>query len=343
MLALTHALLSTTLTALVTGKAEPTVLAIAACASQLPDLDITTSYVGRIFFPISRVLELRFPHRTITHSFLGTAIVALLGLPILFYSSVWYQALVWGFVFGWLGDTFTKSGAAAFYPGRARLVIPRNVDYRLATGSPAEYGVMVVFAIAFVIVININSSGGITYNFTQLVGHTQGAAQTYLEQRDNYLVFAKVKGHHLITGKPIEGRFEVIDREGEQLVLKTDQGLLKTGEHIETKSIRTIKDTRVEVETLTLNLLQESPEDVLLTIVHQMQPRTYVSGSLQLEYAEDLVLPKPAQSYATIRASTGVGVNSVTLHNASPAAVANLLGDYDCTGTLLIRIVKVNE
>ena len=341
MLAITHALFSTTITALVMGTANPVHLAIAAGASQLPDVDITTSYVGKLLFPVSRILENQFPHRTITHSFLGTVIIAVLALPLLHWSGYWYEALLFGFLFGWLGDVFTKSGVAAFYPSLARLVIPKNVNLRLATGSAAEYGVMILLTLLFVITINVNSSGGITHNFTQLTAQTQGAAQTYLEQRDNYLVFARVKGHHLITGKPIEGRFEIVGSEGKQLVLKTEQGLLKTGEHLEPTRIRTQKDARVEVKTLTLNLLQESPEDALLSVAHQMPERTYVSGELEVEYAEDLVLPKPVQFYATIRAATGVGVNSVTLHNASPAAVAKLLGQYDATGTLLIKMVKV--
>jgi inner membrane protein len=52
------------------------VLGLAILGSQLPDIDTTTSTIGKIFFPLSSFLEDRFPHRSITHSLLATTAIA---------------------------------------------------------------------------------------------------------------------------------------------------------------------------------------------------------------------------------------------------------------------------
>ncbi len=127
MLTATHATLAITSASLLMGTADPWTLGTAAIASQLPDIDTTGSVPGRIFFPISRWLEARFPHRSATHSFLITGMVAIALLPLWYFGkSEFYWALVIGYGMGWFGDVFTKSGVAAFFPHQARLVIPAN-------------------------------------------------------------------------------------------------------------------------------------------------------------------------------------------------------------------------
>jgi hypothetical protein len=49
-------------------------LGLAVLGSQLPDIDTTTSTIGKIFFPLRSFLEDRFPYRRITHSLLTTAL-----------------------------------------------------------------------------------------------------------------------------------------------------------------------------------------------------------------------------------------------------------------------------
>ena len=80
MLAITHAALATAGTSLILGTGEPLPLGLAVIGSQLPDLDTTTSTIGKIFFPISSWIEDRFPHRSITHSLLATAAITAVSL-----------------------------------------------------------------------------------------------------------------------------------------------------------------------------------------------------------------------------------------------------------------------
>ena len=139
MLTVTHAALAIASTSLFMGTADPWVLGTAAVASQFPDVDTTGSVLGRIFYPVSRWLEARFPHRSVTHSFLVTGLLAIVLLPLWFWGKPeFYCALLIGYWMGWFGDVFSKPGVAAFFPNQARLVIPANPRLRLSTGSKSE-------------------------------------------------------------------------------------------------------------------------------------------------------------------------------------------------------------
>ena len=77
MLAITHCAIALSGTSLILGTANPLALGLAVLGSQIPDIDTTTSTIGKIFFPISSWIEDRFPHRSITHSLLATASITL--------------------------------------------------------------------------------------------------------------------------------------------------------------------------------------------------------------------------------------------------------------------------
>ncbi len=78
----THMALAVAATSLVLGTADPVVLSLSAVCSQLPDVDTTKSFSGRILFPISSYLEKRFAHRSITHSFLELSFFAVIIFPV---------------------------------------------------------------------------------------------------------------------------------------------------------------------------------------------------------------------------------------------------------------------
>ena len=82
MLAITHAAIALSGTSLILGTAEPLPLGLAVLGSQLPDIDTTTSTIGKIFFPLSSWIEDRFPHRSVTHSLLATAGITAVSLGV---------------------------------------------------------------------------------------------------------------------------------------------------------------------------------------------------------------------------------------------------------------------
>ncbi|WP_208345994.1 metal-dependent hydrolase [Aetokthonos hydrillicola] len=113
MMGITHMVFSATATSLILGTANPAVVAIAASAGLFPDIDVSTSTVGRMFPWIANWFERRFPHRSCTHSLLATAIVAAVTYTIVFvFRGRFLQvshAITMGYCFGWFSDVFSKS------------------------------------------------------------------------------------------------------------------------------------------------------------------------------------------------------------------------------------------
>ena len=92
-MAITHATIAAAGTSLIIGTADPMALVLAVLGSQLPDIDTSTSTIGKIFFPLSSFLEDRFPHRSITHSLLAMGLVAAVSLPIGYLLGNWLSAI----------------------------------------------------------------------------------------------------------------------------------------------------------------------------------------------------------------------------------------------------------
>ena len=67
--------------------------ALAAIASLLPDIDLPPARIGRLFWFVSVPLERRFGHRTITHSAIGIAAVALLAAPLWWVAPLYFWAV----------------------------------------------------------------------------------------------------------------------------------------------------------------------------------------------------------------------------------------------------------
>jgi inner membrane protein len=227
MRAHTHCLFSLTLTAFTLETADWKPLALAAVASQLPDVDTSSSLAGRLLRPLSRGLENRWPHRTVTHSFLATAIIALSALPLRWYSTPLWYAVILGYFGGWFSDAFTKSGVAAFYPlSAARLVIPANPRLRLATGSRAEYVVLSLLLLGFVWSLHLNTNGGLLRRFNAWLAQPEGVVTLFARAGNRHQILAHIEGRLVASATPVKAEFEVLEVEGEKMLVRAANGLL---------------------------------------------------------------------------------------------------------------------
>jgi inner membrane protein len=346
MMATTHIASGIALTSLFLGTANPLALLLAAIATQLPDLDTSKSTVGRLLFPISRFIEQRLPHRTITHSFLATGIITLVTYPIaLFTEPLYWQALVLGYFFGWFSDVFTKSGVAAFYPNSARLVIPGNPRLRLSTGSNAEWFVLFLLIAVAIFSININSTGGLIRGFNQGLGLPSGAIETVNEDASRYLLKAQIKGRNAITQEAIEKSFEVVQplNQNDLLVEDEDGTVYRVGQSQECQIIASqIRIERVAPVTTKVTNLVLDDEDLTAAMNNLPQEKTYLSGTLTIADAEDLMLPSHIDRFDSITLQPGSRIAYARLIAASPGEVVRLLGDYYGSGNLVVRVITVS-
>ena len=174
MLAITHAAIGSATalraiaaagTSLILGTGQPLPLGLAILGSQLPDIDTTTSTIGKIFFPISSWIEDRFPHRSITHSLLATgaiAILSLLGGHFLLEQTFALIALPLGHLLACFSDTFTKQAVHLFYPEPVWAISVSNPRRRLKTGGAGELWVLGISIALLTLGIYLANGGGIT-------------------------------------------------------------------------------------------------------------------------------------------------------------------------------------
>ena len=114
-------------------------LPIIFIASLLPDIDHSKSLIGKVFLPISKILNKRYGHRTITHSLV--AVIVLTGFlsviqNALFPSIKVYQVFGLAYSSHLLLDMITVQGIPLFYPFKKNAcVIPGRADLRFRSGN----------------------------------------------------------------------------------------------------------------------------------------------------------------------------------------------------------------
>lgn len=185
MIAGTHVAFSTTL--YLAGAAffeyPPTLIgwALAAGASLLPDIDLPTSKLGRVLFPISTRLERTFGHRTLTHSLVALVGLAALVSPLLYLGhTAWFWAVVGGYWSHLWIDMVNRRGADLLWPSPIRVVFPGNPSYRLTAGSKAEM-VLFVCLIGFAALFYPISGTGIRAGLQHLLGNFDMAYETFVK------------------------------------------------------------------------------------------------------------------------------------------------------------------
>lgn len=327
-MSVTHCSIAICATSIALGTANPFVLMAAAIGSQLPDLDTTESFMGRIFYPIARWLEERYPHRTITHSFAATGALAIAAAPMLFFVHWHYWlAIVLGHFCGWFADCFTKAGVAAFFPSPTRLVIPGNPKARLESKSPAEYWILALALCLCVVSVNLISAGGISEQFGRAFFQDSAtAAQTYNKYGSQQWVFVDVEGINIHTSQQVSSSFAVIEASDSDVVGEdqTNGRLYKIGSapdvQIQPRSVKVRLGDRVAVQAQEIALHEISVSDW----IPRIPQNAYISGSLLLDDMTSVQIPIEIESFPTMRLYGG----QVELRNARPAQIASALGEF---------------
>ncbi len=212
---------------------------ITAFVSLLPDIDLPTSWLGRIFFFISEPIERTFGHRTITHSLLFA-----LAITACIYAAERFNLIyphttslfLMAYVSHILLDTCTIQGAKMFYPISSRDCVfpydPRSqYSYRMKSGSKADTILFFFFAILLILLYIFASNG-----FERLIRITQktpqAALRDYYELSTSHIVFADIDAVNTLTHERINGRFELIGiRDPNTLLFSSGTNVYTLGEN----------------------------------------------------------------------------------------------------------------
>ena len=284
----------------------------------LPDLDTPQSALGRLLPFISIPLERRWGHRTVTHSLLAVAGLALLGLPLWgYYRGSVYAALLLGYASHLLADGATKSGVPLFYPHPLQCVLPGNARYRVTTGSLAERGLLLALLGLLALVFPLSNLGGVWRAVRYLMATQPAAYRDYRDATTEVVLAFRGRWPH--SRQPVAGQALILEGTPSQFLLWFEGAVWVYGEtgDIQPDHSR-VRATPPPVRWDTLRVVDQPWAEVLA----QVPPHTLLTGRLDSD--RPFVLSTPLEEAAGQHTAVRLTATSVELAYASPAQLAQL-------------------
>lgn len=338
-MSITHATIATAGVSLILGTADPLALCLALVGSQIPDIDTSTSTIGKIFFPISNWIEARYPHRTITHSLLATLGIAAFSLTVGYLTqniSVW-AALPLGHLLACFSDCFTKQGVQLFYPYPAWAVSVANPRRRITTGSATELWVLSLAIVLFLIGIHAATGGGITQNVVQALGMKEAAVDVYNQKASTNHVWAQVSGIWASDRTRVDSRFFIVGVEGNEFVVSDGKGLYQTGKQLLADRVTPTLGSSATTQVLSIAFNDEEVAPKLQeTMSAHPGALILLTGQLVIDVPERVqfaMIPNQLQT-ASLSGST-----AVLNHHQIEQSVQGLSDQYG-TGTLSAKVIS---
>ncbi len=294
----------------------PPVAAFVCLGALLPDIDTPTSLIGKACRPLSRLLERRFGHRTLTHSFLGLALFTLPVFPLAFLNPQWPLAFSLGYLSHLLIDSANKSGTPLFYPSQLRAVLPGSEELRIAVGSGAEGVLLVVLLVSFAVLLPLHQMG-FTRALHALTQTPTAAISDYRGWQGIFEVWAEVDGIFQLSQKRVRQRYRILGIANATTLIVLDP----TTERIHTVGtgkeatlypyrIRAHQGRPITIRTRQVTLSQQLLQDLLREVPPEGE--TYFQGTVK---TPDTVILKPdPEQYEVLKP----GLHELELRFARP-------------------------
>ncbi|HAC65600.1 MAG TPA: metal-dependent hydrolase [Cyanothece sp. UBA12306] len=339
MMALTHSVIAAASVSFALGEVSPLVTGLAIIGSQLPDLDTSTSLIGQVCFPISSFIEDRFPHRSITHSFLATVFFTLLSFPLFYFGylplKAWL-ALPLGHLVACFSDTFTKQGVQLFFPNPVWCVCGSNPNRRLTTGSPAEYWVLAGAVALLVVNMKLMNAGGLVQTASQQLGLKTGILNAYNASAQTHHVYAEVDGVLAIDSREADGKYFIIGVEGSEFIVQQGEDIFKTGSQLITNRLTTTVGGSANTIIQTLSFNDEDAIESLQQLNNSYpNAAIYLTGNLTIDFPEEVKIKIEPEEYTVIEL-TG---SSLKLSWCPVSEALSYLKDQYAVGTLTAKII----
>ena len=340
MLSITHAAIAVGAASLTFGLGTDnlTALGLALLGSQLPDIDTTTSGIGQICFPIANWIEDRFPHRSITHSLLATAVLSAIVLPIGYYFDHLMTAAVLPFahLVTCFADTFTKKGVQLFYPIEFWAVAGLNPRRRLKSGGNAEYMVLAIATVVMIFGLWINNNGGIFNSLGQNLSLSSAVVKTYNENAETNHIYADIVGFWEDRSSA-DGRYLILDNKGKEFIVTDGEGIYKTGAQIITSKVQTVIGGPSDNIIETLSFDDELTTDRLNSLKNKYPKNLIVvNGELTID------IPDSIEKYAkpNTMKTFDVSSNKVSFDNCLLDQVIEVLDGQYAIGSVEVTVIE---
>jgi len=191
-------------------KPSTATLALSSIGSLLPDIDTPKSALGKIF-PFSSLIEQRFGHRQVTHSWIFIVVSIFLFSPIVLVSDgvLKYAAIIIGIVSHIMIDMINLSGVPFFYPNPSRFVFPPDKSSRIEVNSSREY-ILLAVLLLFVAVSTPLSFIGYKSFFYRLSQNTYGAIEEAKQYSEENILRVKISGIWRKSQSRVDDDFSVL-------------------------------------------------------------------------------------------------------------------------------------
>jgi len=175
-------------------------------ACLLPDIDHTKSIIGKVFLPISKPLNRRYGHRTITHSLV--AVLTLTGILSVIQNAIFpsikvYQVFALAYSSHLLLDMITVQGIPLFYPFKKNAcVLPGRADLRFRSGNVRHEAIgLCMFSVSAIFMQPLFADGFWT-SYNRLFGTMTHLVSEYHKSEDLMEVTFQVQhGSDITTEK----------------------------------------------------------------------------------------------------------------------------------------------
>jgi inner membrane protein len=277
---------------------------LCALGSLTPDLDNSKSWLGRLFPFISKPIENKFSHRTLTHSLLAIVFVFLIAVlvKILFDTGNFNPlAFAIGYTSHILIDCASVQGVKILYPFSMRnAVFPFDTQnpeaYRIIVGSKAD------LALGFVFVFLTIPFAYISFKtHTKIVREIQrdinSAVRSYNELSKNFICWARLEGINTTTGDKLKGDYLIISAEKQNMLLIKEGSLtLSVGKDnfkndIFTADILTIPKGKARLEIKNLSIQNQT----LGNAIDLNDSLLFISGEIEFYEPLEPIQPPPTK------------------------------------------------
>ena len=306
-----------------------------AAGALLPDIDTTTSGIGRWLTPLSHPIERRLGHRTLTHSLLGLATFAALSSWLLLINPQAWLWLLVGIFTHIILDAHNIQGVPLLYPLRLEFVSVTNKSWRCGYGTPAEFGYLAFFSLTALALSPLALDGFAPW-FHRAVGAPYGAVEDYLLWRSDYEVFLDVQGVNLLTDQDINTRFRIIDvLSSDTLLVEDDSGIsYSVGQRNTDINARRVAAWRGEPHTLTTYRLELGGRRIADLIASLPNQATRVLLNAELDLNQALDLPPTLGGFSRLTQSG----TTLTTRSATPGDLAPYSHHLITAGSAIVRV-----
>jgi inner membrane protein len=161
--------------------------------------------------------------------------------------------------------------------------------------------VLVIATALLVVGLWLATGGGAVQKVSQQLGLKDGILAVYNQNAATNHVYAEIKGVMSSDRSKVSGRYFILGTSGSEFIVTDGKGIYKTSEQIITSKLTTNvgEAATTQVRTLTFN-----DEDAITPLL-QLQSAypnavIYLSGTLTVDFPEEIKLPILPDQYQTI-------------------------------------------